>query len=256
MNYEDVIHDFEEKHPNTKVIFCVEIGSRGRNLDIEDSDYDIGIIFVPKLNKLYSNNRGNLSYQYKYDDVTDVTVHDLQKITSFFIKHKYAYAEWLYSNKVYYNHDYVITDLLKELYKKHYNRNKLINHYAGLGNKGGERHGRIKFRRVLWCYLIVRGATNISDAFEFDYMKFNGLLNHILIEDKHVISKKYEKLDEIVRKYYNTNKEFQMEDFLKFKTFFENQINYENINKNKFNKKEIIKDYNKVLEIGGKIAIQ
>lgn len=142
--------------------------------------------------------------------------------------------EWFYSEQKYRSNNLLFRDILKG-YEKFYDKQKLINHYAILGSTGGDRKGKINFKRVLWCYLNIRGALMQYQPWKFNIQE---LLHDIQTQPLTIC-------DKLVLKYYNTPKSFQYEDFLIFKKFFEQNIDY-NYKVNKI-KKNITDFYNKIL---------
>lgn len=177
----EIIENFKEKFPEKKIIYMAEIGSKGRGLSNEDSDSDIGIIYLPTIKRLYSTSRGNQAHHYKYDDGTDITAYDLEKIMVLFKKTKPAVMEWFFSQKIYYNLLGEDLECFKQLYIDFYEKDIFLNHHGRVGLRGGrtKRKRQYKFKRLLWSYLSLEGILR-NDVFTFDYQS---ILKEVITED-------------------------------------------------------------------------
>lgn len=186
-----LIDDFYNKFPNTHIIYMCETGSRGRNLYNTKSDNDIGIIFLPKIQRLYSTSRGDQAHHYKYSDNVDVTAYDLEKVMTLLKKNKPAIMEWFFSKEIYINNKF--QERFQNLYIDFYEKGVMQNHHARVGLGGGrtKRKRQFKFKRLLWSYISLQGILR-NDVFTFDY---KSVLDEVLKEDT--------KYAEIIRHHLN-----------------------------------------------------
>jgi len=178
---QEIMDNFHEKFPNTQIIYMCETGSRGRNLANQSSDFDIGIIFLPEVERLYSTSRGNQAHHYKFNDQIDVTAYDLEKLMTLFKRNKPAIWEWFFSQTVYTNLNNSYREKLQNLYIDFYEKGVMQNHHARVGLGGGrtKRKRQFKFKRLLWSYLSLEGILR-NDVFIFDYQS---VLDEVLKED-------------------------------------------------------------------------
>jgi uncharacterized protein len=144
---------------NVSILFAVEIGSRAYEVQHEQSDYDIGVVYKHNYEKYLYMNRPKDAFHLKISSNMEVHGWDIYKVSELLLKSNASLYEWLNSDVTYIEEGRFI-ETIKQQFLPSFSKLRLAMHYYqmtknNLKNYQSKQHSKLLYQSAR-CYLMVR----------------------------------------------------------------------------------------------------
>lgn len=145
------LHDIEARH-QVKVLFACESGSRGWGFASPDSDYDVRLVYVNRLDWYLTVEPGRDVIEQPISGDLDVNGWDLRKALKLLHSSNPVLLEWLRSPIIYMQDD-ELAPRLRALAEQHLSLDRAYHHYVSMAKKNLREHllgETVRYKKYLY----------------------------------------------------------------------------------------------------------